>query len=248
MGNRYVRDEIIDRALNLIHSSALDAHDKSGGVINSNAYTIQWLQDCLDKYHIEYPFSGDVMDVPVTFTSGQRYLTITSTGDDLPTDYSIDVKDGIFYSRGNSLVRLQRKSLQEWLPFYTRSVNTPQQFPIVYCKFQGKFNLAPVFNTSLTGTLWYFSRPPVLNASSYPAFPDETCLIEYVRIKGLEWTKQYPPGTAEAYFRKALGRLKMAGLLDEPEFTVFPIEQSVMTDYGAGTGYAFLGQVGPVLS
>ena len=248
MSARYTRDEILSRALDLVNSSTLSNHDRPGGVISSNAYAIQWLQDGLDKYHTQYPFSGDLTDVGVSFTPNQRYLTITSTGLAIPTDFSVDARNGLYLYDGAGYRRLFRKSFQDWLPTYTQSLGRVAQFPSVYCKFQGKINVAPVFSGTYTGTLWYFSRPPVLTASDFPAFPDETVLIEYVRIKGLEWTKQYPPGTCEAYFMKALGRLKMAGLLDEPEYDVFPIEQSLMTDYNVPGVFSWLGQIGPVLS
>jgi len=241
--SRYTRDELIDRALNLINSSPLSNHDRPGGVISPNAYCIQWLQDCLDKYHTQYPFSGDLTEVGVTMTANQRHLTVTSGGAVLPSDFSVDVRNGIYLLSGSTYRRLIRKSFQDWLPIWMRSQNQAQQFPEYYCKFQGKINLAPLFNTTYTGNMWYFSKPGVLSAGTIPQFPEETCLIEFIRIKGLEWTKQYPPGTAEAYFQKAMGRLKTAGLLDEPEFDAFPIEQTMVGDYQIPRAFTWMGPV-----
>jgi hypothetical protein len=249
MASRYTRDEIIDRGLNLAHSSTLDAHDKNGGVISPNAYSVQWLQQALDMYHIRYPFSGDVTNVAMTIPIGSDVTYVTGTPTVfLPTNFMLDCIHGLIVNYGEGLRRLRRVSFQRWLDVYNPSVINPQQRAVIYAIFGEKIHIAPLTVQAANATLWYFAQPAALDANDKPKFPDENTLIEYVRIKALEWTKQYAPGTAIGFLQKEIGRLKVAGLLNEPEFTEFQIDQTVIDERNLNTVTSWMGQVGPILT
>lgn len=225
----YTRDEILDKALSLIDAATLNHHDRRGGIIDPNAFCISWLQQSLDMYHSRYPFSADVTSAAMTISINQSHLTVTATPTlYVPANFMLDVKHGLVLTINSQTRRLPRKAFPQWLDVYNASLTQPQIAPLLYTIHGGRMHIAPLTTTAYAATLWYFAKPAPLVADSVPNFPDDWVLVEYVRIKGLEWLKQHPPGTASAYMRKELGAMKQAGLLNETEFDAFPIEQTVI--------------------
>ena len=233
---RYTRDEIITIGLDLAHSSTLDQHDRKGGVIDSNAYSVKWLQQALDMYHSRYPFSGDVTSAAIVIAINNDVVT-------LPDDFMLDARNGLLVNFSSGVQRLARLSFQRWLDIYNPSIGKPQTVPSVYSIFGEAIHIAPLTSVSYSGTLWYFAQPSLLEASDYPKFPDEWVLVEYIRIKALEWIKQYAPGTASGYMQKELGRMKQAGLLNEPEYDVFPLENTPLADRGVSNRNDWMGSI-----
>src|SRR6266571_1371582 len=142
---RYTRDELLSHALDLAQSPPLDRHDRPGDVIDQNAYCISWLQSALDRCHVKFPFSADVQDVDITFINTSTDIILTSDNTKyLPTDFILDVKDGIVCTLNNTKVRLKRKSFQYWLSVYNSFVNTKSLIPSVYTIIQERIKVAPI--------------------------------------------------------------------------------------------------------
>src|SRR6266571_1549543 len=98
--------------------------------------------------------------------------------------------------------------------------------PSIYTIIQERIKVAPVVSNNIPGTLWYYKMPSIASASTYIHFPDEWTLIEYVHIKAMEWNRSVDLGTGQMFLEKELARLKAAGLLNETEYDVVPIENN----------------------
>src|SRR6266702_1394466 len=204
---RYTRDEILSHALDFLQSPPLDRHDRPGDVIDQNAFSISWLQSALDRCHVKFPFSTD----------NTKYL---------PIDFILDVRDGVVYISNNQSIRLKRKSFQYWLSIYNSTLNNRSPVPSIYTIIQNRIKVAPIVQSNISGTLWYYKLPSIVNSGDYINFPDEWTLIEYVHIKGMEWNHTVDLGTSQMFLEKELARLKAAGLLNETEYDVVPIENN----------------------
>lgn len=234
---RYTRDEIIAQGLDLAASPTVLQHDMSGGVVNENAWAIKWLQNALDMFHRKFPFSSDIASVAVTIQGNNTDVVLTSDGVSyLPTDFMIDVRNGLVVTINNQTFRLTRKSFQYWLSVYNYSGNTSFSSLSqggLYCIVNNRIKVAPLTTTSQAGTLWYYALPALLTATSTPPFPDEWSLIEFIRLKALEWTRSIDVGTAQMYLQKELARFKANGLLNEAEYDVIPLENNQVLPDGA---------------
>ena len=225
---RYTRDEIISQGLDLAQSATVDKIDRpGGGTISPNAMSIKWLQNALDMLHRKYPFSGDVQDIPVTIHAGSADLTVVSTGRYLPLDWMLDVRDGVVINipQGSTprLSRLKRRGFQYWLNIYNQSLSTTLRQPnaeAAYTVINQRIKVAPLFNADTPATLWYYALPAVVGPDEYPQFPDEWSLIEFVRLKALEWVDRRSEmvGIAQTYLTKELARFKAEGLLNQTEY------------------------------
>jgi len=219
--SHYCRDEILTQGLELAASPTVIQHDMPGGMVASNAWSIKWLQNALDLFHRKYPFSSDIVDVNITIRASNVDLVLSSDlVTYLPTDYIIDVKDGIDITINNQIFFLIRKSYQYWRRYYLTCQNTPSSRPYIYTKINNKIKVLPLLDNPVSGVLHYYSLPSALNPQDPVTFPDEFILIEFVRLKALEWTRarEVPIGTAQQYLVKQLAGLRVSGLLDEPEF------------------------------
>jgi hypothetical protein len=224
---RYTRDELLTQALDLAMSPPLNTHDRPGDVIDQNAYSIKWLQSALDRVHVKFPFSTDIQDVPIVFSSSSVDVTLLSDSTKyLPTDFILDVKDGVTYTYGGKETRLKRRTFQQWLSIYNDTKNQRVAVPSIYCMIQNRIKIAPVPSTNLSGTLWYYKLPGIIHASEYPNFPDEWTLIEYVHVKALEWNHSVDIGTGQVFLEREVARLKAAGLLNDTEYDQVPIENN----------------------
>src|SRR5438034_2801722 len=229
MTNRYTRDELITKGLNLAMASTLDAHERKGGLISPNAYAIDWLQQALDMVHKKYPFSLDITSVKMVITANISYLTLLDNPNlFLPENFELDVKDGLVVDFSNEVRRLKRLPFPHWLDVYNSSFNRKQARPQAYCFWDDKIQIAPVTEAAYPGALWHYRLPSVLGPTDKPKFPDEWVLVEFIRIKGREFINQYPPGTAEQYLAKQMSRLKQAGLLHDAEVDYIPLEQGIV--------------------
>lgn len=230
--NRMVRDQILHAGLDMIDNAWLDAHDRPGGVdspLMDNALTIQWLQQGLDRFVREFPWMGAVTTATLTLpTSGSLPV---------PTDYILDVRDGMIVpTKQTRLYRLA--SLQQ----YIRSQVVPQgaaSCPHAYIVQHQTIRLVPVPQTALSATFWYYALPAALDANDIPSFPDDFTLSEYIRLRGLEHCRVMQPGTAQQYIAAQIVQLKQAGLGGEPEADEIELDRrhflpGPLDYYGAG--------------
>jgi len=234
MTSRYTRDEIISQGIELSASATIIQHDLGGGLVSPNAYSIKWLQNALDMFHKRYPFSSDVQSVALTIPMNSYDAYLTSDSNKYrPTDYMIDVRDGIVCNIRNQSYRLKRLSFQYWLNNTVRNTLQTTTQPTIYCTVNNRFKVAPLLTQAQAATLWYYALPTLLDANDIPNFPDEWVLIEFVRLKALEWTRSIEPGTAQVYMTKELARLRSTGLLDDTEYEVIPLENNQVIPDGA---------------
>lgn len=243
---RYVRDEILHKALDLLQAATVNNHDRPGGVLDQNAFCISWLQEALDSYHAKFPFAGDVLNVSMTMQSNNPDLLLTSdTTLNLPTNFIVDCRDGVMLTINGQTGRLKRKSFQNWLDIYNASTTTTFQYPFVYTVIgrPKAIKIAPVVSTIYTTSMWYFAQPSVLDANDYPEFPNEWALVEFVRIKGGELIKRYDPGTASKFLDLEMAKLKAAGLIHEAEYDQVPIEGVQYIDNMAQNRNSWMGNI-----
>ena len=237
MANRLNRDQILHRALSMVDNPALDAKDRPGGAILANALSLGWLQDALDQFQ---------QAIPMAATRATSQLVIPSATGEVatPSDYIIDVRNGIVMPSPGA-IRLRRVSGQE---FITRTVNYPSASanPMVYTVDEPLIRVWPTPTTDAPATLWYFALPPVLGPNTRPRFPADWTLIEYVRLRALEWLRAAPAGGAFAYAEQQIGKLRSAGLFGEPEDDHIPFDEGQFRR-GAGDGwYSWMGD--PIVS
>ena len=230
MANRLSRDTILLRALALIDSPRLDEKDQpTAGTITSTALSIAWLQEALDLAHNLFPQSGLLKSTTFNITAGTATYTITT----IASDFVLDFKDGILLPSDKG--RLRRTAFTKLLdvPTGTSARGTPTNYGIQ----NGALVLRPVPSEAYTAaTLYYYSLPSVLSASTVPSFPSDLILVEYVHLKGREWLREVPAGTAEAYIIMAVGRLQKAGLGSESEMDdVIGVDRQAFP--GGGTSY-----------
>jgi hypothetical protein len=240
---RYVRDEILSQGLDLASSPTVDAHDRPGGVIQSNAYCIRWLQNALDMFHSRYPFSMDVTSVNMAMIPNEPALRLaTDYGLYLPTDFVLDVRNGLLVNLGSRLARVRQYSFQRWLDISNTYSGNPQTYPLAYTLIKNQIKIAPLVTSTITASLWYYAQPAILEADSVVPFPDEWTLIEFIRLKAREWTNSIDVGIAQQYMQKELGRLRSAGLLHNSEYDSIPLENNqVFTDSMIGNSYSWMG-------
>jgi len=234
---RLTRDEIISQGLELSDCANVIAHDMPGGIVDGNAYAIKWLQNALDMFHRRIPFSADLVSVGLTVgTNGDAVVTGSSLL--LPADFIVDVRDGVLVSLGGQSVRLRRRGFQRWLSLsLTTTTQTSFSAPGggMYTVAQSRIKVWPRLSTAQPATLWYYALPPGLTAQSIPVFPDDYVLVEFVRLKALEWVRAMDPGMAQMYLGKQIAGFRAAGLLNEAEYDTIPLEnnQAVIDGYPA---------------
>lgn len=230
MPNRYNRDELIKIALNMVQLPNLEVHDIPNGVVQQDAYSIQWLQDILDFWYHMVPFSASVTSTTLNCTANSDQVL-------LPTDFILDVRNGYCVDRvaGDTLskTRLIRVPLQKYL---NRKLSYQKTSTILYPRFyciQGidsttgvqLLKVTPTPSISTGGQLWYYQLPPILTPYAKPRFPNDYVCIEYIRIRALEWARIFEPGTAQKFCDKIVTGMKAAGLFNEPEDDEIPFDE-----------------------
>lgn len=228
--NRLTRDAILLRALALIDSPRLDEKDQpTTGTIISTALSIGWLQDALDLAHNLYPWQGELKSTTFTVTAAVGSYTISA----IASDYVMDFKNGVVLPDDKG--RLRRAALNLMLDYKTSASSQSQ--PQRYAIHNNLLLVRPIPKESypLT-TLYYYSLPTVLAPTTVPRFPSDLLLVEYVHLRGREWLRELPAGTAEKYLIDACARLQKSGLGPEAEIDdVVGLDRDVFP--GGGTAY-----------
>lgn len=243
MPNRYERDELIRIALNMAQVPNLQQHDIPDGVVQPDAYSIQWLQDILDFWYHMVPFSSTVVKVSITIPANTTEIL-------LPTDFILDVRNGLItqtHDNVNSKKRLIRVPLQKWINrdlYYTNLTDFSQvsnRHPLFYM-IQGLYaKVTPQAAISRASELWYYALPAALASNEKPIFPNDYVITEYIRIRALEWCHAFEPGTAQKFCDKIVAGMRAGGLLNEPEDDEIPFDTLVYSHPGNQQGYAWMG-------
>ena len=218
--NRRTRDQILIEALDLADLPELDQHDRPSATIVSTAFSIQWLQRCLDTMAQEFPWASEI-----TKTTG----TITALNQDLAlTDFILDVRDGLYLTISGSLKRLTRINFADIMAYQMKNDQGGSPVtgdPSLYA-FTGttvRFDITPSQNRAYT--LWYYAMPSVLAASTIPPFPNDHACIEFIFWRAMEWARKAPPGAAMKYLREVeIAAYRSAGLNQEPESDHVPLD------------------------
>jgi len=250
--NRYTRDELIKIALQMAQLPNLEAHDMPNGVVQPDAFAIQWLQDILDFWYHMVPFSATVKTTTLSAVANQGHIV-------LPSNFILDVRNGYTVNKipGDNTTkrRVIRIPLQKFINrrlLYQTSTNI--DYPYFYC-IQGDddvvatqyqhMQITPTPNIATVGQLWYYALPAVLSSGERPKFPSDYVCIEYIRIRGLEWSRIYEPGTAQKFCEKVVAGMRAAGLMNEPEDDEIPFDNLTFRHKGGSglynTTYAWMG-------
>lgn len=108
---------------------------------------------------------------------------------------------------------------------------------------QGRvIKVTPQSSVAKTARLWYYFLPPTLDSDDVPLFPSDYVLIEYVRIRALEWCGHFDVGTSQTFCDKIVGSMKSAGLMNEPEDEEIPFDTMAQRRSGSNS-YSWMGPV-----
>lgn len=209
--NSLTRDQILTRALDMVDSPTLNEHDRPSGTIVATAFSISWLQDGINTFYEAFPWEAPITSAAITVPGGQAPLATVNA----PSDFIADFRNGIVL--GTPLFRLARKSMQEVInqAYISPDAGTPS----IYSVHKMKLYVQPAPASNTNATLWYYQLPATLGPSGVPTFPTDLLLIEYVRLRGLEWIRALQPGSALVFVHEQVRLLREAGLGREPEST-----------------------------
>jgi hypothetical protein len=210
------RDAILNRALDMVAAPALNFNDRPNATIVSTAVSIMWLQDALNLFYDEFPLMQLVKLASVTLAAGASTFTP-------PSDFIYDVRDGLFLpsSTPNGPLRLQRTTYQQLLArvIFTDTTSAGQGVPKRYAIMSPTvIQYWPTADVAYAAKLAYYARPASLAATDIPVtFPSDLPLVEYVRLRGLEWIRAIDNGSALKYVLSQIADLRKSGLGFEPE-------------------------------
>jgi hypothetical protein len=226
--NRLTRDEILLRSLDLIDSPSLDQKSRPGGVLDPQSVLIGWLQDGLDYFHRKFPWTGLITRTALTLSGTDTYA--------LPADFVLDLRDGLRIMEPNGTAqatkaRLHRKSLP-WLLGQDTTVDAVGQ-PSAYVLLPPNLRIHPHPVRSYAAELWYYALPALLLADTIPNFPDDWTLVEFVRLRGKEWTGESAPGAALAFASALCADLQKSGLGTEADADSLPLDSTVFRPTGS---------------
>lgn len=244
MPNRYLRDELIKISIDQSQVAQLKQHDCPNGVVQPDAFSIQWLQDIIDFWYHMRPFGAGVDDIPLNIPSH-------TTAIPLPSNFILDVRNGYVRQTTESpysMGRMIRLPLQKWLNrdlmCQGQLSATSNSVPNFYMVQGSTIKVTPQSSIDRNARLWYYFLPPALNSNDKPLFPNDYVIIEYLKIRALEWCRVYEPGTAQKFCDKIVGGMKAAGLLNEPEDDEIPFDTlTYKSGYGRNTPYSWMGPV-----
>ncbi len=217
--NRLTRDQILIRALDNVDSPTLNAKERPSGSILPTAMSIGWLQEGLDFFHTRFPFGSTIQSTTITWVTGQESYA-------LPTTFIQDYRDGVLHASDQG--RMIRKGFGYLLDI-ANATTSQQGKPSFYAIVGSNLYVRPLPSSDwggLTATLYYYGLPAVLTASSVPSFPSDLVLVRYVYLRGLEWTRSVPPGTAEQYAIQVVADLQKQGIGNEAEDSQIPFDRS----------------------
>jgi hypothetical protein len=242
MPSRYTRDELIRIAISMAQVPNLEHHDIPNGVVQVDAFAIQWLQDILDFWYHMVPFSSTVTKTSVP--------VLAQTNDiPLPDDFILDVRNGYIVqatSETTSKRRTHRVPLQTWInrDLYYQSTTNPSHntCPGFYMIQDGMLKVTPQSSVARSAELWYYALPPILESHQKPTFPNDYVITEYIRIRALEWCRAIEPGIAQKFCDKIMASMKANGLLNEPEDDAIPFDDLTYRHHGTGqTAFSWMG-------
>ncbi len=218
--NRLQRDQILGRALDRLDSAVLDTKDRPAGTILTTALSITWLQEAVDYFAKKWPWSQMVLTDTWSIAANANTMVFSKGGGTVPNDYILDYRDGLVIdslpgstSPTTNEFRLRKRSLFKILELPDSSRDRPHLYTII----NNKIIVWPRANIGYTGTLYYYSLPPVLGSTDIPLFPDDSILVDYVWIKGQEYHRTKEVGSAMAYADKVIKELQIAGIGNEAE-------------------------------
>lgn len=222
--NRLTRDNILLKGMALADIPSLDAHDQpTPGTITATAFSIDWLQEALDWFYQQVPMAGILTPVTVTI--------VASTGSfSLPSDFLLDMRDGIIVTSPEPRKRLIRTAGQEYVSRLTmRSSTSATQRPAYYVVLPTSiFCVGPsgqLPDQAYTGQLWYYALPAALASGTIPTMPGaDLTLVEFIRMKAMEWARSLPPGSALEYAKARVAEIQKSGLFNEPESDTIPLD------------------------
>jgi hypothetical protein len=221
----------------MIGAPALNANDRPSGTIVGSALSVAWLADFVNLLAEQFPWAQAIKTAAVTIpTTG----LIT-----LPADFILDVRNGLYLQNSANPTtqnqRLTRTSYQKMLDRLVSipTVGAPSRYTVVGAIMQ-------VWKTpdiTYNGQLAYYSRPAVASGSTVFTFPDDITLIEYVRIRGLEWVRdpKADPGQALKYAASRIAAFRKAGLGHEPEDDTIPFDRDQFIAMGDQSSAQWLG-------
>ena len=229
--NALTRDQILLEALKMAEVPSLNQQDVSNGnphtgTINVAAMSIGMLQQGLNLFYSQFPWQATATSAAIAFVANVNTVA-------LPARFMLDVRDGVLVTVGVRVRRLRRRGLQNLISY---NLNARPGAPVMYCLQADQLLIAPTPDIAYTGTIWFYQRPADLTGSAIPVFPSDLILIEYVRIRALELTRQVPPGSALRYARAEILEMRKGGLAGEPENEDIPFDPTVFIP-GAGQGY-----------
>lgn len=217
--NRLTVDSLLKQALDLADLPSLDDHDRPSGALVAGCFSLSWLQDALDLFANTFPMASTLATANIVFTQGGSTVNV-------PADFILDVKDGIIIpqSPNASQRRLRRVSFQTLLSYmtYATGLGAPRRYSVKGSVIQ----CWPVPDVNYPAVLNYFAMPPVLAIGSgqIPNFPSDQILIDLVKLRAMEWARQIEAGTALAYARKEIAKIRSAGLFNEAESNSIPLD------------------------
>jgi hypothetical protein len=242
MPNRYCRDELINVMIGMAQLPNLQVHDAPNGVVQQDAFAIQWLQDILDFWFHMVPFSATVKHQSITCTAHNEEII-------MPSDFILDVRNGLEVQTipgdSTSYKRKGRVPLQKFINRRLENQTTHDvKYPEFYCIVGDDDNITTQYQTMMiTPTpsintqcyLWYYSLPARLEANQKPKFPSDQVCLDYLRLRALEWAGLLDPGTANKYSLKIIADMKASGLMNEPEDDEIPMDEQVYQRRGWGS-------------
>lgn len=242
MPNRHQRDTLIKLAIDESQVAQLKQHDCPNGVVQPDAYSIEWLQHIIDFWYHKLPFSAGVDDI-------QLNIPALTTAIPVPENFILDVRNGYVRQCTDSVYsmgRMIRIPLQKWLNrdlmYQGQISNTTNSVPNFYMIQGSNIKVTPQSSIARNARLWYYFLPPVLQSNDRPLFPNDYVLIEYLKIRALEWCRVYEPGTAQKFCDKIVLGMKAAGLMNEPEDDEIPFDTlTYKSGYSNGASYAWMG-------
>lgn len=202
----------------------LDNKDRPSSTIVSGALSINWLQRAIDDAHQEFPWAGIV-----TSTTGTLAASSLNVATFAPSDFILDVRDGLLLDIAGStksLIRRNHSDIMQFQASNNQGGSPVKSQPALYAFTGRTLRLDITTDLAYTYTLWYYQMPAVLAAGDTPIFPSDHALVDYVYLRALEWARRVPQGSAMKYFREVeIAAIRAAGYGQEPESDHIPLDR-----------------------
>ena len=158
----------------------------------------------------------------------------------MPADFILDMRNGVVVLANNITTarRLIRRSYQVLLGrlTYSPGTGTPRNYSVL----PPNVVVWPTPDVAYAGTLNYYAMPSTLNSGDITPFPDGQILVDLVKLRALEWARVEKPGTALAYARSEIAKIRASGLFNESENTEIPLDEEQFMRMG-GTPWSWMG-------